>query len=307
MVRQAHFDWFHAGARALRAVARARGFENVLPTEEDWYLCPLCLDVIFTVDELATGELSVEHVPPRSLGGRELVLTCRECNNKGGSSFDAEANKQQRLLQFLSGESGEPQTAMFSVGDITTRVEMHVNGQTGMFLVGIPHINNPADMDRMDEHLRMLSETRTPDVRFKATPQLRYSPDRARVSWIRAAYLAAFALFGWTYILQRVLQPIREQLINPSAITLPLLSMYNPNGDPGRHELWVVKQPIEHKSLLVISGRHGVFLPLPDDPRSLDDLARSLGARTDEPVHYTFVGDMFPWPKKPEYILDPDD
>lgn len=52
-----------------------------------------------------------------------------------------------------------------------------------------------------------------------------------------------------------------EQLMNPSAVTLPSLSMYDPNGNPGRHELWVVKEPAEHQSLLLISGRHGVFLP----------------------------------------------
>jgi hypothetical protein len=112
-------------------------------------------------------------------------------------------------------------------------------------------------------------------------------------------------LFGWKYILQPALQPIREQLMNPSTITLPMLSTYDPNGDPGRHEIWAIKQPTEHRSLLVISGRQGVFLPVPNDPRSLEELSRSLGARANEPVHYTFTGDMFPWPTRPEHLLDP--
>jgi hypothetical protein len=131
---------------------------------------------------------------------------------------------------------------------------MHVTGQTGMFLMGVPKINNPANVERMEKHMSMLSETRSTDFRFTVTPQLRYFPDRARVSWIRTAYLAAFALLGWTYILQPALQPIREQLMNPSTITLPLLSMYDPSGDPDRHELWSIKQPTEHQSLLIISG-----------------------------------------------------
>lgn len=135
-----------------------------------------------------------------------------------------------------------------------------------------PKINNPADLERMEEHMRVLSETRSTDFRFTVTPQLRYFADHARVSWIRTAYLAAFALFGWNYILQPALQPIREQLMNSSTITLPLLSMYDPNGDPGRHEIWTIKQPTEHRSLLVIAGQQGMFLPIPNDPRTLRNL-----------------------------------
>jgi hypothetical protein len=225
--------------------------------------------------------LSVEHVPPKALGRDELVLTCKRCNNDAGRHFDAEAHKQQRLWQFLSGQSQQPETARFTVGDITTRVEAHVTGQTGLFLMEVPKINNPADLERMEAHMRMLSETRSTDFRFTVTPQLRYFPDRARVSWIRTAYLAAFALFGWKYILQPALPPIREQLMNPLTITLPLLSMYDPNGDPGRHEAWAIKQPTEHRSLLVISGQQGVFcLSLMTRGASKNSLAASVLAQT---------------------------
>ena len=86
-----------------------------------------------------------------------------------------------------------------------------------MFFMEVPQINNPANVERMEEHMRMLSDTRSTDFRFTVTPQLRLFPDRAQVSWIRTAYLAAFALFGWKYVLQPGLQPIREQFINPSA------------------------------------------------------------------------------------------
>jgi hypothetical protein len=84
-----------------------------------------------------------------------------------------------------------------------------------------------------------------------------------------------------------------------------LISMYDPSGDPVRREIWLVKNPIEHRSLLVLSGKHGVFLPIPNDRRSLDELANNLGTNSDREVRYAFVGDMFPWPAKPEHLLDP--
>lgn len=233
------------------------------------------------------------------------MLTCKRCNNYAGSKFDAQAYEEQQLWQFLSGHSEQPQTAAFTIGNITTNVEMHVTGQTGMFFMEVPKINDPANVKHMEERMRMLSETRNTNFRFTVTPRLRYFPDRARVSWIRAAYLATFALFGWKYIMQPALQPIREQLMNPSTITLPLLSTYDPNGDSDRHEIWAIKKPPEHRSLLVIWGQHGVFLPVPNDPRSLEELSRNLGARPEKPICYSFTGDMFPWPSRPEHLLDP--
>src|SRR5262249_14702019 len=105
-------------------------------------------------------------------------------------------------------------------------------------------------------------------------------------------------------ILQPALQPVRDQLKDPTAVTLPPLSMYIPDG-PDRREIWVVKKPAERQSLLVLSGRHGVFLPLPGDNRTLSQLADSIGAHTAGPVRHAFTGDMIPWPLGPEHLLDP--
>jgi len=279
--------------------------EDAFPTSEDWYVCPLCLDGL-TIEEFETKQLTVEDVPPKALGGKPLVLTCQKCNNDQGSKFDGEAAKQQRLGRFLAGQSAKPETAVLTLNGICSQAEITVNGTAGMLFTFPKEINDPAAVERMVEHMRMLAETQSTDFAFTVEPRLRYSPDRARVSWIRTAYLAAFALFGWKYILHPKLQPIREQLANPSAVTLPLLGMDIPDISSGRHEVWVVKAPAEHQSLLVIWGGHGVFLPLPNDPRTLEELARSLGARTDGPVHFSISGTMFSWPSRPEHLLDPD-
>ncbi|HEX6353601.1 HNH endonuclease, partial [Actinophytocola sp.] len=263
MAKAKHRAWFYQGARTLRAVARERGFEHAFPSDEHWYLCPLCLDIIFTVDELDTGELSVEHAPPKALGGNEVTLTCRKCNNDAGTKFDAEAHKETRLRMLFSGQSERPETVALSFGDVTARVKMHVSGQSGTMFIGDPKINEPGTFERLSQHMRMLSETRNANIEWTVTPHLKYSPDRARVAWIRAAYLAAFSLFGWKYILRETLQPIREHLIDPSSATLPLLSMYDPKGDPNRKQVWLVKEPVGQRSLLVAWGRQIVFLPAP--------------------------------------------
>jgi HNH endonuclease len=218
VARQKHIAWFRQGARTLRAVARARGFEHVFPTDEDWYLCPLCLDVWLTVDEFDTGELTIEDVPPQSLGGRELLLTCRKCNNEAGSKFDAEAAKQQKIWDLFSGRRGGPVTSSLTISGVTVRGDMYVTGPTSMILMGVQRINNPANIKRAEEHLLAIGQSNAEQCRFTVTPHIRYSPDRARVSWVRTAYLASFALLGWNYILQAALEPIRSQLLNPGKL-----------------------------------------------------------------------------------------
>jgi hypothetical protein len=87
--------WFTEGARALRAELRTRGLEDRLPSDEDWYACPLCLDILFTIEVLDEPDpmLTAEHAPPDWAGGTELALTCKRCNNESGRLFDAEAQK----------------------------------------------------------------------------------------------------------------------------------------------------------------------------------------------------------------------
>jgi hypothetical protein len=65
--------WFEDGAAALARIGR---------TEGNLYACPICLRT-FGRDQV--DHLSEEHVPPQSLGGKVIVLTCRRCNSEGGS------------------------------------------------------------------------------------------------------------------------------------------------------------------------------------------------------------------------------
>jgi hypothetical protein len=304
MARRKHVEWFRRSAGTLRALARERGREDDLPTPEDWYLCPLCLDGV-TIEELDTGELTVEHVPPEALGGAELVLTCKQCNHRAGGKFDGQAHIEERLRRLAAGQADRPETVTFSVDGIGTRVEMHTAGPGGMLFLGVPGINKPGDAERMEEYIRKLSASRSTDFRITNTPQARYSPDHARVSWARTGYLAAFALLGWRYILQPALQPIRDQLMNPSAVTLPSLSMYIPDSKADRREIWIVREPARLQSLLVMAGQHGVFLPLPNDHRTLSELASSVGPGTDGPVKLAVTGGVFPWPAGPAHLLDP--
>ena len=93
-------DWFDLGAESF---ARAR---------------PVCTITPLTLARFASppsrlrlwhrSSLLAEHVPPESLGGRELLLTCRSCNNSSGTKLDAHAKMKEDVQLALAGTLEHP-------------------------------------------------------------------------------------------------------------------------------------------------------------------------------------------------------
>jgi hypothetical protein len=54
------------------------------------YGCPLCLR-LFCRDHI--DQLSLDHVPPKSVGSKLKVLTCKCCNSRAGNELDAHAHQ----------------------------------------------------------------------------------------------------------------------------------------------------------------------------------------------------------------------
>src|SRR5256885_9402871 len=89
-------DWFDLGAKAY---SQACPGIYAVPT----YVCPICRKP-FTVEALDDGRLSMEHVPPQSVGGCELLLTCTACNNTAGTKLDAAAKTKEDVRLALRSE-----------------------------------------------------------------------------------------------------------------------------------------------------------------------------------------------------------
>ena len=92
-VRSTEHRWFDLGAAALDRL--------LVPKLGDKYVCPLCRDS-FDRSQIAT-DLTVEHAPPSSIGGRGIALTCRACNSRSGSQLDAELLHHHNTRQLARG------------------------------------------------------------------------------------------------------------------------------------------------------------------------------------------------------------
>lgn len=100
--------WYQMGAAAA---------SPYLPPGFSGYVCPICLRA-YGEDALKLGYLTLEHVPPRKLGGRPIVLTCWKCNNSASQS-DSHARNLEDILEFASGfpRSGYPLMCHYRTSD----------------------------------------------------------------------------------------------------------------------------------------------------------------------------------------------
>jgi hypothetical protein len=104
-------------------------------------LAPICL-APFTIEALLEKRLSAEHVPPKSVGGRELLLTCTVCNNSAGTKLDADAKTKEDVRIAMAGMLGRPHRIKATIGSLRVNGELRTSG--GSYSLQIPpKINKP--------------------------------------------------------------------------------------------------------------------------------------------------------------------
>ena len=167
--------------------------------------CPICLLEFSREDATAKdGHASIEHVPPRKVGGPHiLVLTCKNCNQEGGEWTDhatVELVKQEHAVDLR----------------IRTRV-YHMRAG----------LNRPARAEYLIEmsHPAILKPMYMwPALNQKATSlahqQLRltgYQRRKPEVGLLKAAYLSVFSLLGVEFAKAKALTNVRAQIQQPDA------------------------------------------------------------------------------------------
>jgi len=194
-VQEKKRDWFDLGAKAY---SQACPGIYAAPT----YVCPICRKP-FTVEALDDGRLSKEHVPPQSVGGHELLLTCTACNNTAGTKLDADAKTKEDVRLAMTGRPDRPHRIKATIGGITVNGQLHA--KDGSYSLTIPkHLNRPGT----SEELQRLGRAGT----SLTVEHERYSELGARISWLRAGYLALVAMEGYKIVLDPAMDIVRTQI-----------------------------------------------------------------------------------------------
>ncbi|MET1071642.1 MAG: hypothetical protein ABWY11_03240, partial [Umezawaea sp.] len=104
--------------------------------------------------------------------------------------------------------------ASITVDGVTSRGDVHLS-DNGIYFANVPQANDSKEVERLEQAMRAQGAKPGSDIEWSFTPDVRFSPERSRLSWIRSSYLVAFAAFGWRYVLQTSFNPIRAQLLDP--------------------------------------------------------------------------------------------
>ena len=100
------YELFHRGSLALSRLGLSDGSN---------YRCPIC-ENDFKQDDIDSGALTLEHIPPQSVGADLCMLTCKSCNTKAGTKLDSQVAIRHQNIQFAKG----PLTKRAETSPITT-------------------------------------------------------------------------------------------------------------------------------------------------------------------------------------------
>jgi hypothetical protein len=247
--------------------------------------------VPFTIEALADKRLSAEHVPPKSVGGRELVLTCTVCNNLAGTKLDAHAKTKEDVRIAMAGEIGRPHRVKATFGDLRVNAELHTSG--GTYSLQIPHKINKPDTN---EALRNVARAGT-QLTVQHEP---FAELGAKISWLRSGYLALFAMFGYNVALDPAMQIVRQQILECDERRMVSFTLEAQHDIPlTERRILRVLAPQWHLGWVVQFGRYFVQFPSPGDMTLYERIAAYGLNPVVQHVTYENMG----WPTKPTFGL----
>ncbi|MBZ0279324.1 MAG: HNH endonuclease [Anaerolineae bacterium] len=215
------FEHYKQNLNLVRADPRIK----MEPDRDDIVICPLCFKKWFTVENIKEKSLTLEHVPPDTLGGKGIALTCKDCNNNQGSRIDSFLVSYINDLDALQGK-GEG----YVDGDMKTddgnrvRIEFRSN-ESGWEVLGVPKASNPKHIEFINEQFRQNRVERI-NLTLRIT-----NPRRAKLALLRSAYLLAFGYLGHGFLINRNLGPLRYQFQHPEEDIFPMqaIHIFNPH------------------------------------------------------------------------------
>lgn len=170
--------------------------------------CPICLSQ-FTQSDVATGRVTLEHAPPRALGGSAICLTCSDCNNRA-SRIDQHAILANRARdEWESGQGARVEIDFFGVKTTSRYFPRNCNDPLPMRVDqlrrGSLELGNLSNSQQLDADL---------GIRFRMPRRSHFES----LTMIRSAYLMVSSLMGpsgYNYCESNSLRPVREQIRNP--------------------------------------------------------------------------------------------
>ena len=195
--------------------------------------CPICL-AQFTEKNVKSGRtVTLEHAPPKTLGGREVCLTCEPCNSlasatsdqavkrsKSPSELQIETSRVKRSARFWP--DGIPPSRIpygFGSGPAAKEAQKELSKET------IVAVTAPIQFDQPTTIKEVSASPKLPNARH------------VELSYLRSAYLMVFSLLaesGYVFAQSEEIRLIRTQILSPNGEVSPsLVRSFTSKRSPG--------------------------------------------------------------------------
>lgn len=264
---------------------------NTFGLAERVYVCPICA-ISFDDNALSERYLTKEHAPPRSAGGRALLLTCKGCNGLAGSQYDNQPVARMEYLNameaiFSNGTSGVSAVEL-SIDDVRVNATLSKKDTTTNLGIDRRH-NDPRIVEKFHNKLASAADGLKINLKYRSD----YIARRASISDLKSCFIVLTAKFGYSYALHDTLSKIRDQLRQP---------------DKDIHSHVYTKNEGLPENSIFVSEKYGVaivrllgnahIMPWISHDYEHFQLHKASGLK------FTAPGAVFPFPKNFEAILD---
>lgn len=260
------------------------------PDFSNGYICPLCFNVFFEkdLDSSLPNYLTLEDIPPKSLGGKPIALTCKTCNSKCGHDLDAHLLKNLLLNDAKMFLPNSKNDVSFELNGNIINGIFKVDKEGKIIFDLQPNRSNPNQAKKFinqivpkrtfydpfinREEFFNINNYRTPTFNMKLKEN--FNEKRAEVALLRIAYLLAFATLGNAFLINGGLFKVREQILNPDKEILPKVFWLNINFPKENEGINIITLPKELQSFLVVFSlktasryrQFAIVLPGPSKP-----------------------------------------
>ena len=264
--------------------------------------CPICLTPFSEAEVTSGREVTLEHAPPKTLGGNVVCLTCADCNNKA-SRLDRLAMLEKKARDdHVSGRGTRVEVDLFGLG-ITSGYVRQENDAVAKKFAKQPVPTSIKELPRGSKmrlpYLPIGPDTNVTDADMRKGIRSRIrtpNPHKVAVSWLRSAYLLVFSLLGsegYRYGRSSALRPVREQIMNPDEVTINgCLSMSVSDLEPPVDPLIMMNHACKPACWIVMMGDKSVSLPLGGSIDRFQELtreSRSLSVPLDQLAYWVPV------------------
>ncbi|WP_316763653.1 HNH endonuclease [Pedobacter aquatilis] len=177
------------------------------------YICPICVNTgVAFLEEYyldTNADLTLDHFPPESVGGKQTLLVCKKCNNEAGGGFEGALKQKIEDISFnnLIGSSKRKMKTKISAvkGNYPGILSVRNDGTFGIDFKASEKVHAPL-LDQWVENSKG-DYSWTAEVTYFVADE-----DKVSKSLLKAAYLYCFQYWGYGFSYSNTADNIRKIL-----------------------------------------------------------------------------------------------